>query len=70
MTNQEVIDSTYMPYDKAIDIAFKISKDETDGWTYTAEIDAATGLARICVYVGGNDVDETKTKMGYLRGTK
>tara|TARA_R110000737_G_scaffold4284_1_gene14104 strand:- start:1121 stop:1315 length:195 start_codon:yes stop_codon:yes gene_type:complete len=64
MTNQEVIDSTYMPYDKAIDIAFSISKDETDGWTYTAEIDAATGLARICVY------DETKTKMGYLRGTK
>ena len=53
-------DGTYMPYDKAIDLAFMLSKEEAEGWTYTTEINAATNLARICVY------DETKTKMGYL----
>ena len=51
---------TYMPYDKAIDLAFKLSKEESEGWTYTTEINATTNMARVAVY------DETKTKMGYL----
>ena len=56
-------DGTYMPYDKAIDIAFKLSKEErgySRAWTYTAEIDATTKLARVAVY------DDDNNKMGYL----
>ena len=56
-------DGTYMPYDKAIDLAFKLSKEErgySRAWTYTAEIDATTNLARVAVY------DDDNNKMGYL----
>tara|TARA_B110000914_G_C15039188_1_gene254505 strand:- start:112 stop:357 length:246 start_codon:yes stop_codon:yes gene_type:complete len=56
-------EGTYMPYDKAIDLAFKLSKGEqgySRAWTYTTEINATTNMARVAVY------DETKTKMGYL----
>ena len=54
---------TYMPYDKAIDLAFKLSKEErgySRAWTYTAEIDATNKLARVAVY------DDDNNKMGYL----
>ena len=56
-------EGTYMPYDKAIDLAFKLSKEErgySRAWTYTAEIDATTNLARVAVY------DDDNNKMGYL----
>ena len=56
-------DGTYMPYDKAIDLAFKLSKGEqgySRAWKYTAEINATTNLARVAVY------DDDNNKMGYL----
>lgn len=62
MKSSVTIDSngTYMPYDKAIDLAFKLSKEEAEGWTYTTEINATTNLARVAVY------DDDNNKMGYL----
>ena len=49
-----------MRYDEAIDLAFKLSNSADDNWTYTAEIDATSGMARVAVF------DETKIKLGYL----
>ena len=77
MTDQDIIErfdssnitladlaiGTYMPYDKAIDLAFKLSKQErgySRAWTYTAEINATTNLARVAVY------DDDNNKIGYL----
>ena len=49
-----------MRYDEAIDLAFKLSNPADDNWSYTAEINATTGMARVAVF------DETKIKLGYL----
>ena len=49
-----------MRYDEAIDLAFKLSNSDDDDWTYTVEIDATSGMARVAVF------DETKIKLGYL----
>tara|TARA_R100000935_G_C2699710_1_gene109795 strand:+ start:321 stop:506 length:186 start_codon:yes stop_codon:yes gene_type:complete len=49
-----------MRYDEAIDLAFKLSNSDEDNWTYTVEINAASGMARVAVF------DETKIQLGYL----
>jgi hypothetical protein len=49
-----------MRYDEAIDLAFKLSNSDDDNWSYTVEINATSGMARVAVF------DETKIKMGYL----
>lgn len=51
---------TIMDYDAAIDLAFKIQKNESDGWQYKVEIEAATGKAKIAV------LDSDYVKLGYL----
>jgi hypothetical protein len=58
----ELIDKkprTLMPYDKAIDTAFILNKDD-DEWRYHVQIDAKSGKASIAVY------DETDYLVGYL----
>lgn len=52
--------ATIMRFDKAIDLAVHLSKEEEDGWVYRAEINATTGTARVAIY------DETQEKKGYL----
>lgn len=50
-----------MDYKDAIDIAFKLSKEDEDKWRYTVEIVASEpSKARIAVY------DENNNKLGYL----
>ena len=52
---------TTMDYKKAIDLVFKLSSKETDGWRYTVEIIASDPRnATIAVF------DENNIKMGYL----
>ena len=48
----------YMHFLKAIDIATALNSN--DDWSYCAEIDATSKLARIAVY------DEHNVKLGYL----
>jgi hypothetical protein len=48
-----------MPYDKAIDTAFILNKDDKE-WRYHVQIDAKSGKASIAVY------DETDYLVGYL----
>ena len=49
-----------MRYDEAIDLAFKLSNSDDDNWSYTAEINATSGMARVCVF------DDKQNKLGYL----
>ena len=49
-----------MRYDDAIDLAVYLSNSDDDNWTYTAEINATSGMARVAVF------DATKIKLGYL----
>lgn len=49
-----------MRYDDAIDLAVYLSNSDDDNWTYTAEINATSGMARVAVF------DETQNKLGYL----
>lgn len=50
-----------MDYKDAIDLAFKLSKEDEDGWRYTVEIVASEpSKAKIVVY------DEDNNKLGYL----
>jgi hypothetical protein len=49
-----------MHYLKAIDLVCALNFDPDDNWTYRAEIDATSKLARIAVY------DENDVKLGYL----
>lgn len=47
-------------YLKAIDIVCELNFNKDDDWSYCAEIDATSKLARIAVY------DEHNIKLGYL----
>lgn len=47
-----------LPYDQAIDLAFKLNQDDPD-WHYRVDIDATTGLAKIAVL-------ENNELLGYL----
>jgi hypothetical protein len=49
-----------MDYLKAIDLVCDLNFDPDETWTYCAEIDATSKLARIAVY------DENDVKLGYL----
>ena len=49
-----------MRYDDAIDLAVYLSNSDDDKWSYTAEINATSGMARVAVF------DETQNKLGYL----
>ena len=49
-----------MHYLKAIDLVCALNFDPDDNWTYRAEIDATSKLARIAVY------DEDGIKLGYM----
>jgi hypothetical protein len=48
-----------MRYDDAIDLAFKLNKDDPQ-WKYRVEIEASTGKAKISIH------DEDEVKLGYL----
>ena len=47
-------------YLKAIDLVYALNNDKEEAWTYCAEINATSKLARIAVY------DEDGIKLGYL----
>jgi hypothetical protein len=49
-----------MNYLTAIDLVCALNFDAEDDWSYCAEIDATSKLARIAVY------DEHNIKLGYL----
>ena len=49
-----------MRYDDAIDLAVYLTEQDYDNWSYTAEINATSGMARVAVF------DETQNKLGYL----
>lgn len=55
MTSNKTIDDrepTLLPYTEAIDVAFKLDKDDPD-WKYRVEIESSTGLAKIAVLEDG-----------------
>ena len=49
-----------MNYLKAIDLVCELNFNAEDDWSYCAEIDATSKLARIAVY------DQDGIKLGYL----